>query len=172
MERVSAHTTPTFLAYVYSPVGPGISTGAVSYRSLEVVIGPRRARGGQMRWYVGAPCLCIFVAAASCGPVTGTNSQGQMGQLLFQKDTSCTDNTNTELFVDHVSQGQVTMRGGSMVGFNKTANTHIADAIERAGKLRDFGVQSIYVPAGGSATYTMTCGTSGPPPPVPSPARR
>lgn len=122
-----------------------------------------------MRWWVTALGACIAVGIYACDKLPAPAAQ--IGQLVFAKDTLCADTTTTELFIDAASQGQVTMRPGSSVGFNTTASTHIASAVERAGKLRDFGAQDLYVPALGVATYAMTCGGGTRPPPLPSPPR-
>jgi hypothetical protein len=115
-----------------------------------------------MRWCVMAVCVCIVVGADGCDPTTTTVAPDP-GQLAFQKDSTCTDTTNTELFIDDVSQGQFTMRPGSLEGFNKNAGTHLAQAIERAGKKRDFGVQAITVPALSQGLYLMRCAYIPPP---------
>jgi hypothetical protein len=115
-----------------------------------------------MRWWVVALCAGIIMGADGCGPIAGPSAGN--GQLLFQKDSaSCIDTVNTELYVDGVSQGQHTMRPGSIVGFSEAAGTHIAEATERAGLLRKFPTQAVVVPAGGSGSYVMTCGSKPPP---------
>ena len=122
-----------------------------------------------MRWFVLALCAGVLVGAFGCGPIAGAGPA--MGFLVFQKDSaSCADTTNTELFIDGVSQGQFTMRPGSATGFTESANTHLASATEVAGKLRQFPSQAVAVPAGGQGIYIMTCLNK--PPPNPSPAGR
>ena len=126
-----------------------------------------------MRWWVVALCAGIILGADGCGSVAGPSAGN--GQLLFQKDSaSCTDTTNTELFIDGVSQGQFTMHPGSTVGFTEAAGTHIADAMERAGLLRKFPTQAVVVPTGGTGSYVMTCASKPPPaaPPSSSPPDR
>jgi hypothetical protein len=122
--------------------------------------------GGFMRWYALALCAGIALCGDGCGTIS---APAATGILAFQKDSSCADTVNTELFVDGVSQGQFVMGPGSVEGFNKSANTHIARATELAGKLRQFIAEAVVVPAGGSATYAMTCGGGTRPPPNPSP---
>lgn len=124
-----------------------------------------------MRWWVMALCACGVVGVYGCGPTTTTVAPDP-GQVAFQKDSTCADTTNTELFIDGVSQGQFTMRPGSLQGFNKTAGTHLAEAIERAGKLRDFGVQAVSVPPFGQGVYLMRCASIPPPDTSASPPSR
>jgi len=116
-----------------------------------------------MRRWMFVLCAGIVAIAYACDNATTTSSPG-VGQLLFQKDSSCTDTTNTELFIDDLSQGQFTMHPGSIEGFNKTATEHVADAIERSGKLRDFGLETVIIPALGQAFYVMKCPSTRPPP--------
>ena len=127
-----------------------------------------------MRWCVMALCACIFMVANGCKSTSTSSDVGQ-GQLVFQKDSAtCADTVNTELYVDAVSLGQYTMRPGSIVGFTEPAGTHIANAIERAGVLRQFPSQPVTVPAFGSGYYVMKCSSRTPPatPPSPRPAGR
>jgi hypothetical protein len=127
-----------------------------------------------MRWWVVALCAGILMSADGCRSISSPADRGQ-GQLLFQKDSvSCADTTNTELYIDGVSQGQFTLRPGSIVGFTEPAGTHIVDATERAGLLRKFPTQAVVIPTGGTASYVMTCGSKPPPaaPPSSSPPDR
>ncbi len=117
-----------------------------------------------MRWFAVALGAGILFAGGACGPISAPTATGQ---LVFQKDSTCADTVITELFVDGVSQGQFVMGPGSVQGFTKSANTHIARAIELAGKLRQFADQAVVVPAGGTGIYPMICGSK--PPPNPSP---
>jgi hypothetical protein len=116
-----------------------------------------------MRWWLMALCAGAVLSAVNCDKAPAPPPG--VGVLAFQKDTACTDTTNTELFVDGTSQGTFTMHPGSITGFNEPAGTHLAHAIERAGKLRDFGVETLVVPDLATVTYNMTCGTGAPPPP-------
>jgi hypothetical protein len=114
-----------------------------------------------MRWFVVvAACALIVWGAGGCDKLPATPAE--MGTLVFQKDSTCADTTNTELFVDAVSQGQYTMRPGSTVGFQKTATTHFANATELAGQLRHFASQAVVVPPLGQATYLMKCAAKPP----------
>ena len=127
-----------------------------------------------MRWCVMALCACILMVTNGCRSVSSSSDVGQ-GQLVFQKDSAtCADTVNTELYIDGLSQGQYTMHPGSIVGFTRSAVTHIAQATERAGKLRQFPSETVAVPDGGAGYYVMTCSSKPPPgtPPSPSPAGR
>ena len=115
-----------------------------------------------MRWWGVARCAGILMGADGCGSIAGPSAGN--GQLLFQKDSaSCADTVNTELYIDGVSQGQFTMRPGSIVGFTEPAGTHVVDATERAGLLRKFPTQAVVVSTGGSASYVMNGGSKPPP---------
>jgi hypothetical protein len=120
-----------------------------------------------MRLYVVLLCVGLLWSAEACDKLQAPPPD--MGELDFQKDSSCADTTNTELFVDGVSQGQYTMRPGSIVGFSKTAGTHLAHATELAGQLRQFASQAVVVPPLGQAAYVMKCATRPPPDTLPSP---
>ncbi len=122
-----------------------------------------------MRFLVLAVCAGAVAAIFGCDPIPAPSQD--MGQLVFAKDASCSDTANTELFIDTVSQGQYTMRPGSTVGFNESANTHIARAVERSGKLRDFLNQAVFVPALAQGFYTMKCSARDSIP-IPSPRGR
>ena len=109
-----------------------------------------------MRWYVWAICAGAALVAFGCDALPATPQS--VGQLAFQKDSTCADTANTELYVDTISRGQYTMGPGSIEGFNVSGgNTHFAKAIERSGRLRQFSVQAIYVPPLGVGTYLMQC---------------
>jgi hypothetical protein len=124
-----------------------------------------------MRWFVVLLCVGTLWGAEACDKLQAPPPV--MGELDFQKDSTCADTTNTELFVDGLSQGQYTMRPGSLVGFSKTAGTHLANATELAGLLREFPSQAVVVPPLGQVSYVMKCGGSKPPPDtLPSPPGR
>lgn len=119
-----------------------------------------------MRWWLTALCAGVAVGALACDKLPAPPEQ--VGQLVFQKDSTCADTTLTELYIDGATQGQVTMRPGSEVGFNVPATTHVAYAVERAGLLRTFPSQAVIVPPLGQGFYTFKCASRPPPatPPV------
>jgi hypothetical protein len=119
-----------------------------------------------MRRLVMVLCAGILWGADGCDKLPAPAPQ--MGQLVFQKDSSCADTVNTELFVDGVSQGQFTMRPGSMQGFNETAGQHFAKANELAGLMRQFTSQTVTVPPLGQGFFSMTCAFRPPPNAPPS----
>jgi hypothetical protein len=119
-----------------------------------------------MRRLVVVLCAGVLWGADGCDKLPAPALQ--MGQLVFQKDSTCTDTTNTELFVDDVSQGQFTMRPGSTEGFNETAGQHIAKANELAGRMKQFTSEIVTVPALGQGFFSMTCGFRPPPNAPPS----
>lgn len=121
-----------------------------------------------MRWFAATLCAGILLGTDGCNSVT-TRGPAGFGVLAFQKDSTCADTTNTELFVDGTSQGQFVMRPLSLVGFNKSASIHIANATEVAGKLRQFPQQAITVPLNGTGSYLMTCTLKPPPQPTRQP---
>jgi len=126
-----------------------------------------------MRWWIVALSAAVLVGAEACNRLPAPPAG--IGELAFQKDsTTCTDTVNTELYVDAVSQGQFTMRPGSVEGFTETAGQHIAKATERAGLQRQFPAQTISVPLNDVGTYVMKCAVSPPPaaPPAKRPSRR
>ena len=121
-----------------------------------------------MRWWIVALGAAVLVGVEACNRLPAP-PQG-LGELDFQKDSiTCTDTVNTELYIDTVSQGQFTMRPGSIEGFTEPYGQHIAKAIERAGTLRQFKPQTITVPLEGIGTYVMKCAVS--PPPAAPPAK-
>ncbi len=126
----------------------------------------RPVRWGEMRWFVVALGVGVAVASFACDKLPAPPEQ--LGQLVFDKDSSCADTTTTELYIDNASVGQFTMRPGSQVGFNVTAGTHIASATERGGLLRSFPSQAVTVPPLGQGFYTYKCAIRPPPatPPV------
>ena len=108
-----------------------------------------------MRRWLMVVCACGAIGALDCDKLPAPAQA--VGELVFQKDSTCGDTTITELYVDKVSQGQFTMHPGSTIGFNVTADTHLADAIERGGLMRSFTSQSVDVPALGQGFYTWKC---------------
>jgi len=114
-----------------------------------------------MRRWVMAVCVCAGVVALDCDKLPAPAPE--LGQLVFQKDSTCADTTNTELYIDNTSQGQYNMRPGSEIGFNVTASTHIAYAAEREKLLRTFSSQAVVVPPLGQGFYTYKCASRPPP---------
>ena len=120
-----------------------------------------------MRRFAVLLCVGLLGGVEACDKLQAPPPD--MGELDFQKDSSCADTTNTELFVDGVSQGQYTMRPGSLVGFSKTAGTHLANATELAGLMRKFASEAVVVPPLGEVAYVMKCASRPPPDTTPSP---